>query len=121
MGGLIKVPRFHSEDSIPNNLYYLINFNDLGSAIVSLFSFMIVTPGPAITEIMVSASGGEIWPRVYYMVFFLLVQWIILNIVIAMILDIFTNVSEEMDHEFVQLENMKKLQALEIKMGKSNF
>ena len=41
-----------------------------------------------------------------------IVFWIIiLNIVIAMMLDIFSNVSVEMDKEFDQLEHIKKLQA----------
>lgn len=34
------------------------------------------------------------------MIFYVFVQWIILNIVIAMMLDIFCNVSVEMDKEF---------------------
>jgi len=55
------------------------------------------------------------------MVFYVFVQWIILNIVIAMILDIFTNVSEEMDHEFEQLGHIKQLKSMENKMGKNNF
>ena len=45
------------------------------------------------------------------MIFYVFVQWIILNIVIAMMLDIFTSVSAEMDSEFDQLEHIKKLQA----------
>ena len=48
LGGVIQQPRFHSENGIPNNLYYLINFNDLGSSIVTLYSFMIINNWPAI-------------------------------------------------------------------------
>jgi len=114
------MPRFHSEDSIPNNMYYLINFNDLGSSIVTLFSFMIINNWPAITDMMVGAAGGA-WPRVFFMVFYVFVQWIILNIVIAMMLDIFTNVSSEMDLEFERLDHIKGLMAKEKKMGKNHF
>ena len=108
LGGDIKQPRFHSEDGIPNNLYYLINFNDLGSAIVTLYTFMIINNWPAITDMMCGASGQS-WPRVYFMIFYVFVQWIILNIVIAMMLDIFTSVSVEMDKEFEKLENIQTL------------
>ena len=57
LGGDIKQPRFHSEDGIPNNLYYLVNFNDLGSAMVTLYAFMIINNWPAITDMMCGASG----------------------------------------------------------------
>ena len=30
LGGEIRQPLFHSESGIPNNLYYMVNFNDLG-------------------------------------------------------------------------------------------
>jgi hypothetical protein len=53
LGGMIRQPNFHSEDGIPNNLYYLINFNDLASSIVTLFSFMIVNNWNTINDIMV--------------------------------------------------------------------
>ena len=98
LGGEIKQPNFHSEGGIPNNLYYLINFNDLGMAMNTLYAFMIINNWPAMTDMMVNASG-EVWPRIYFMAFYILVQWILLNIVIAMMLDIFTNVESQLDTE----------------------
>ena len=111
MGGQIREPNFHSEGGIPNNLYYLVNFNDLGMAINTLYAFMIINNWPAITDMMVGTSGS-VWPRIYFMVFYILVQWILLNIVIAMMLDIFTSVDDELDVEFTRLENIKKLQKM---------
>ena len=68
-GGVIRQPNFHSEDGIPNSLYYLLNFNDLGNSMVILFSFMMIgTNWPGMTEVLVSTSGS-FWPRVYIMVF----------------------------------------------------
>ena len=92
LGGLIIQPNFHSEDSIPNNLYYLVNFNDLGSSLATLYAFMIINNWPAITDTMVGAAGGAVWPRIYFMIFYIIVQWIVLNIIIAMMLEIFDNV-----------------------------
>ena len=57
---------------------------------------MIINNWPAMTDMMCNTSG-ENWPRVYFMVFYIFVQWIILNIVIAMMLEIFDNVAGEMD------------------------
>ena len=45
------------------------------------------------------------------MVFYVFVQWILLNIVIAMMLEIFTNVSTEQDCEFNKTATIKKLMA----------
>lgn len=121
LGGLITVPYFHSEANIPNNLYYLINFNDLGSSIVTLYAFMIINNWPAMTDMMVNVTGGETWPRVYFMVFYIIVQWIILNIVIAMMLEIYCCVEDEMDTTFGRIENIKKLRKIAKKMGNSFY
>ena len=43
------------------------------------------------------------------MVFYIFVQWIILNIVIAMMLEIFDNVAGEMEDEFSHITNIKTL------------
>lgn len=120
LGGVIRQPNFHSEGGIPNNLYYLVNFNDLGMAMNTLYAFMIINNWPAITDMMVNASGS-VWPRVYFMAFYILVQWILLNIVIAMMLDIFTKVETGLDDEEVRLKTVHKLMALEKKMGKARF
>ena len=72
LGGEIRQPAFHSESGIPNNLYYLVNFNDLASSMVTLYAFMIINNWPAITDMMVAASG-EVWPRIYFMVFYVFV------------------------------------------------
>ena len=120
MGGLIRQPNFHSEGGIPNNLYYMVNFNDLGNSITTLFAFMIINNWPAMTDMMVNATG-EKWPRVYFMVFYVLVQWIILNIVIAMMLDVFTNVESELDKEFANLASIKRLQKAQKQLGNGRF
>ena len=110
LGGEIRQPLFHSESGIPNNLYYMVNFNDLGQSMVTLYAFMIINNWPAMTDMMVGVSG-KIWPRIYFMVFYVFVQWIILNIVIAMMLEIFTNVQSEQDNEFAKTKSIHKLMA----------
>ena len=57
LGGEIREPLFHSEGGIPNNLYYMVNFNDLGTSMVTLYAFMIINNWPAITDTMVGVSG----------------------------------------------------------------
>jgi|Transcript_9080 hypothetical protein len=120
LGGLIREPNFHSEGGIPNNLYYMVNFNDLGTSITTLYAFMIINNWPAITDMMVNSSG-EKWPRVYFMIFYVFIQWILLNIVIAMMLDVFTSVESDLDKEFGNLENIKKLMAAKGRMSDDQF
>ena len=101
-------------------MYYLVNFNDLAMSVHTLFAFMIINNWPAMTDMMVNASGQK-WPRVYFMVFYILVQWIVLNIVIAMMLDIFSCVSEELDQEFDKLGSVKRLMRVQERMGTRRF
>merc|ERR1712060_969433 len=84
-------------------------------------AFMIINNWPAITDMMVNCADGDIWPRIYFMVFYVLVQWIILNIVIAMMLEIFCSVEGNMDTEFGRLQNIKKLRSLEKQVGTNRF
>ena len=121
LSGEIKVPRFHGEDGIPNNLYYLVNFNDLGSSMVTLYAFMIINNWPAITDTLVNAAGGDVWPRIYFMVFYIIVQWIILNLVIAMMLEIYTNVESENDIELQRKKNVVKLMGMQKELGNRRF
>lgn len=120
LSGVIRQPNFHSEDGIPNNLYYLVNFNDLGMSIHTLYAFMIINNWPAITDMMVGASG-EVWPRVFFMVFYIIVQWIVLNIVIAIMLELYTNVDGEVEQDFNRLNKVKKLMAMQKKLGDRTF
>jgi hypothetical protein len=75
---------------------------------VTLFSFMIINNWPAITDTMVNVSGS-VMPRVFFMVFYIFVQWIILNIIIAMMIDIFCTVAKDMDKEYDRLKNITQL------------
>ena len=98
----------------------MVNFNDLGNSITTLYAFMIINNWPAMTDMMVNATG-DTWPRVYFMVFYVLVQWIILNIVIAMMLDVFALVENELGTEFGNLANLRRLKQAEAKLGKERF
>ena len=55
------------------------------------------------------------------MAFYILIQWILLNIVIAMMLDVFTNVEKELDKEFADRENIKRLISAQSKMSDDQF
>ena len=121
LSGVVKQPNFHSEDSIPNNLYYLLNFNDLVNSLSVLYTYMIICNSPPSTDMYVAALGEARWPRVYFFTFYVIINWIVLNIIVAMILDVFATVEEELDRECNMVDKAKKLMALQQSMGKKEF
>mmetsp|Transcript_4748 Transcript_4748/g.6258 ORF Transcript_4748/g.6258 Transcript_4748/m.6258 type:complete len:315 (+) Transcript_4748:1409-2353(+) len=121
LSGVIREPNFHSEGSIPNNLFYLINFNDLSNSLSALYTYMIISNSPPSTTMYVNALGGERWPRVYFWLFYILMSWIVLNIIIAMIIDVYDNVENELGATFGNLKKVKQLMAVEKRIGQAEF
>lgn len=76
---------------------------------------------PMVMDMFISATGGAGWPRIYFMVFYCLINWIILNLVIAMMLEIFTNVSDEQDCEFKKQKNIQTLMEHQKRLGNHRF
>ena len=121
LGGLVREPSFHSELGVPNNLYYLMNFNDLGMSIHTLFAFMMQRNNwPSLTDTLVSASGQQ-WPHLYFMVFYILLHWIMFNVVVSVILDCYTRCEDETANQFRKLNNIKALMAFKRKLGAPRF
>jgi hypothetical protein len=79
------------QDSIPDN-YYLCNFNDLVSAMVTLFILMIVNNWFVIVALCVDIKGGNTLYRLYFMIFYYFGVLIGLNILIAFAIDMYSAV-----------------------------
>ena len=56
-----------------------------------------------------------------FFTFYVIINWIVLNIIVAMILDVFATVEQELDRECSMVEKAKKLMALQQSMGKQEF
>ena len=82
------------ENSTGNGLYYLLNFNDTYSGLLTLFSILVSNNWNATTE-MYSTLLGTNLPRLYFSTFFVVSIMVILNIVISFVLEIYTISLEE--------------------------
>ena len=96
-------------DNITPALYYLLNFNDFGASLVTLFHIMVVNNW-FITCNMYCYVMGNNWPRLYFISFWALTVLIMLNLVIAFIIEIYDTVSQEIEFEYKRGEFVLKLQ-----------
>ena len=94
-GGLIlKGSKKIFEDSSNPNTYHLMNFNDLFSSLVTLFSLMIVNNWNMITQLSVSAYDGAKWVRWYFIAWYFFSVIICLNVILAFAIDMYISVEK---------------------------
>ena len=84
-------PNIVHDSSIPDN-YYLVNFNDLISGMVTLFILIVVNNWYVIVAMFVDIKDGNIMYRAYFMVFYYFGVVIGLNIIIAFAIDMYSAV-----------------------------
>ena len=110
------------DSSIPDN-YYLMNFNDLLSGMVTLFVLIVVNNWYVIVAMFVDIKGGNIIYRAYFMVFYYFGVVIGLNIVIAFAIDMYSAVNrldEQKEKNRKQLVTMADKQHGEFFAGINN-
>jgi hypothetical protein len=73
-----------------NGLYYLLNFNDLGMGLNTLFAYFVGNNWQNVAN-MYAEMFGPVWPRVFFTVWFIIAQFILLNLIIAFVMEIYTN------------------------------
>lgn len=76
-----------------------MNFNDFGASIVTLFHIMIVNNW-YLTCNMYCIVVGNNWPRVYFISFWFFTVLVLLNLVIAFVIEVYDSVSKESEEEF---------------------
>ena len=81
-----------------SNMYFLINFNDLYSSMVTLFHILVVNNWNQTTD-MFCVITDSTWPRLYFTTFWIICTLIMLNIVISFVLEIYGSIGDEIsDH-----------------------
>lgn len=91
-----------------DNLFYLMNFNDFGSAYVTLFHILMVNNWFVTCDMFVEAIGHD-WPRVYFAVFWLCSVCFIVNILLSFLLEIYSSVSDDIKKEYERRGYVKKM------------
>lgn len=92
-----------TDASIPNT-YVHMNFNDLFSSFVTLFALMVVNNWFVIANLFVVTSG-TVWARVYFVVFYTLSVVIVVNILIAFVIDMYLSVDSLNQQEAKRKQN----------------
>ena len=77
-------------------LYYLMNFNDFGAGMVTLFHIMVVNNWFVTCNMYCEVMGAN-WPRIFFIVFWIVTVLIMLNLVISFILEIFADVGQAVE------------------------
>lgn len=75
-------------------LYYLMNFNDFFMSLVTLFHIMIVNNWYVTCNMYCYVMQSN-WPILYFMSFWTITVFIMLNLVIAFVIDIYESTEKE--------------------------
>jgi len=86
--GKITTVSKQAEDPTIPSLYYLMNFNDFPSSLVTLFHIMVVNNW-FITCNMYCDVVGSNYPQVFFILFWVVTVLIMLNLVIAFMIEIY--------------------------------
>ena len=98
-GGKVRVNSIQSEDPSIPNFYFLVNFNDFGCSLVTLFHIMIVNNW-YVTCNMFSEIAGNDYPRFFFVAFWILVVLIMLNCVLSILIEVYGSAQEKIDEQF---------------------
>lgn len=80
------------------NDYFALNFNDFLSGMVTLFVLMVVNNWYVIADGYLRATGTQ-WAAVFFVAFFVTTNLVILNILIALILDCSATLRDELEQQ----------------------
>ena len=97
-----------ADSSVPDN-YFLMNFNDLMSSMVTLFALIVVNNWMVIVAMCVDVKGGATWYRYYFIIFYYFGVIIGLNIIIAFAIDMYAAVCRLENEKDANREYLLKL------------
>ena len=94
-----KVNIYSTSDYVIPQLYYLLNFNDFGSGMITMFHIMVVNNWFVTCKMYEDIVGVDhYWePRFFFLSFWVIVVLVVLNIVVSIVIDIYDSVHEEVD------------------------
>jgi hypothetical protein len=89
--------RILRDQSVPD-LYIEMNFNDLSNSFVTLFTLMIINNWFVIVQMFVVVTG-TVWARTFFVAFYFLSVIVVLNIVVAFAIDMYSSVDTLYKHK----------------------
>ena len=98
-GGMITTKSKQILDSDQPTLYYLMNFNDFGASMVTLFHIMVVNNWFITCNMYIDITENEI-PKFFFISFWIFTVLIIFNLVISNIIEIYDSVEADISTSF---------------------
>lgn len=84
--------------------YYLLNFNSFAASLVTLFHFMIINNWFITIQMYCDITDSWIVPYVFFITFWCFVVLILLNVLISLILEIYSSVEPELTQKAEKLK-----------------
>ena len=94
-GGSINSQAVQQKSPETPAFYYLLNFNSFASSLVTLFHFMVVNNWFVTIDMFQDVVGEHTYPKVFFVSFWCFVTVILMNVIIALILEIYSSVEPE--------------------------
>ena len=107
-GGKVKTNGPQTQDPSIPSFYYLINFNDFGCSLVTLFHIMIVNNWYVTTNMLCDIVDNN-WPRLYFGSFWILVVLIMLNKVLSILIEVYGSAQQKAEEGFKKQDLTLKL------------
>ena len=89
--------------------YYLLNFNSFASGLVTLFHFMIVNNWIVTIQMYQSIVDPYTFPEIFFVTFWCSVTVIIMNVIVALIIEIYSSVEPEVTRKMKQIHLTRQL------------
>ena len=87
-----------------NTLYFLLNFNDFYSGQFTLFSFAPANNWNSFVDMYTTIYDGR-FPKIIFSIYFIIMVFILLNIVISFVLEIYDCANEEISNRVNKIES----------------
>lgn len=87
-----------------------MNFNDFGASLVTLFAQMVVNNWYITCDMMMFVTQSR-WPALFFVAFWIVQVNMMLNVVIAFVMEIYNSVSEDLSIEYARREYVLHLQS----------
>ena len=108
-GGLITTNSKQVSDPGIPDLYYLMNFNDFGSSVVTLFHIMVVNNWYITCNMFIRVTDDRTLPELFFISFWVLTVLIIFNLVISNVIEIYISVEGNVETQFAKAKLAREL------------
>lgn len=85
-----------------------MNFNDFGSSLITLFAQMVVNNWFITCNMYVYVTGSQ-WVVFFFVSFWVIQVNVMLNLVIAFVMEIYNTINEDLDAEYNRRDYVRKL------------